>query len=184
MGITIYSVQKEKAPVEVRPKSDETLQTKVSCQGDIAVQPFYPETSDGVAWLLLCQGPAGEPGRDINGEVDEGPRLLAEQPGVLIGAEDPRSLDVIIEALAALKDRLEGRAPKSMEEGANVDIVGQHIHEASKNIQDDAGRDLCRAFEEAQGAEEDEEPPTTRMERGGIPAAPERPSTPWGKVTQ
>ena len=207
MGITIYSVQKGKAPVEVRPKSGETLQTRVSCQGDIAVQPFYPETSDGVAWLLLCQGPAGEPGRDINGEVDEGPRMLQDQPGVLIGAEDPRSLDVIIEALTELRRELakardieellqagdqlvrDARSygehlvehAKSGMSGVRpgvdmpeVDALGRHIHEASKAIQDEVGRDLHQTFEEAQRAEKDEEPPTIRMERGGFPAAPER----------
>jgi hypothetical protein len=112
VGIIIYSVEPGKAPVEVRPKSGEALQAKVSCEGDIAVQPFYPdENTHGIAWLLLCQGPAGEPGRDINGEVDEGPRLLQEQPGVLIGAKDPKSLDVIINALDALRRRLRGEKP-------------------------------------------------------------------------
>jgi len=129
VGIIIYSVEPGKPPVEVRPKSGEALQTKVSCQGDIAVQPFYPETSDGVAWLLLCQGPVGEPGRDINGEVDEGPRLLQQQPGVLIGAKDPKSLDVIIEALDALRRRLRGEKPDSplaaIEERTRRDIEEQ-----------------------------------------------------------
>lgn len=88
---------------------------KVSCQGDIAVQPFFPEDCDGVAWLALSEGPPGEPGRDINGEVDEGPRLLGEMEGVLIGATDPRSLDMIITALEALRGRLAGEPRYDLE---------------------------------------------------------------------
>jgi len=116
MTIEFYLLNEDGAtPIKWRPGDE--VQVKVSCQGDIAVQPFYPdENTHGIAWLLLCQGPVGEPGRDINGEVDEGDRMLQTQPGVLIGAEDPRSLDVIIEALTELRGKLWLAKAKDIEE--------------------------------------------------------------------
>jgi hypothetical protein len=84
--------------------------------GDIAVIPFCP-ADDGVAWLLLEEGPVGEPGRTINDEVDMKPRLLAEQPGVLIGADDPRSLETIINALGVLRRLLKERQEAEKESG-------------------------------------------------------------------
>lgn len=117
------------------------VQVKVSCQGDIAVQCFYPEDCDGVAWLLLSQGPKGEVGRDINGEVDEGPRLLSEQPGVFIGAIDPESLTVIIEALETLRDKLAARSATGMAEA-----------EQGKGLQDIATRDDLKAVRSVEEA--------------------------------
>lgn len=107
MAIHTYRVKQGHKPKEIVALPPEGLQAKVSCMGDIAVMPFYPGDCDGVAWLLLEEGPVGEPGRTINDEVDTGPRLLTEQPGVLIGAEDPRSLDAIINALSVLRTLLE-----------------------------------------------------------------------------
>lgn len=239
MGIQIYRLMAGGGQAEVKPLEGEGLQTKVSCQGDIAVQPFYPdENTHGVAWLLLCQGPAGEPGRDINGEVDEGPRMLQDQPGVLIGAEDPRSLDVIIEALAELRRKLWLAKARDIEERlqagdltmteanrllaerwgvkpedcypsepeptgllhATEDIVGKHISEASKGIQDEVGRESHRIIEEVL----DPSKPVGKAlgdaisrdfdqaiidglhegDQGGVPDEPHRTKTPWGKVTQ
>jgi len=226
VGINIYTLTSEGA-TKIKPLPGDDFQVKVSCQGDIAVQPFYPEHCDGVAWLLLCQGPAGEPGRDIRGEVDEGPRMLQTQPGVLIGATDPRSLNVIIASLMVLRDKLEGNYPKSLEHelckaisdqvakdiadiedqevaallGATVDVVGQHIHEASKAIQDEAGRELHKAMSEVVAEQEVQvfRDPTGGLGAGtevafpgrvasehrpgvDVPEVPQK--TPWGKVTQ
>lgn len=91
MGISVFVVTGE-GTAEVLPKKGEHLQTKVSCQNDIEVFPFYPEDCDGVAWMLLCEGSESEPGQD--------------SPGVLIGAKDPRSLDSIIRVATMLRDRL------------------------------------------------------------------------------
>lgn len=72
----------------------------VSCQGDIAVNTFGPH--DDVVWLRLSQGPVGEIGRSTNEE----PVDLDTCEGVLIGAKNPRSLDVLIEALTILRHKL------------------------------------------------------------------------------
>ena len=119
-------------------------QTKVSCQGDIAVQPFYPEDCDGVAWLALSEGPPGEPGRDIRGEVDEGPRLLGDMEGVLIGATDYRSLDAIIRSLVALRDRLQYGKQESPLERLN--------RQALEDIQDQEDKHMLDAMEAAAGS--------------------------------
>ena len=163
---------------EVQPLEGEALQTKVSCQGDIAVQSFYPEDCDGVAWLSLREGPAGEPGRDIRGEVDEGPRLLGEQPGVLIGATDPRSLNVIIAAMMVLRDKLEHKGEPSLE------------HELCKAISDQVAEDI--AVIEDQAIVEDLQRAGAGAPRHEVTKAMDtsmkrpmkRHTTPWGKVTQ
>lgn len=113
------------------------VQVKVSCQGDIAVQSFYPEHCDGVAWLTLSQGPPGEPGRDIRGEVDEGPRLLGGMTGVLIGATDYRSLDSIIKGLTKLRDRLRDGPPKSIEQEI-CEVIAEKVGEDIAEIEDEA----------------------------------------------
>lgn len=87
------------------------LQTVIHCRGDIAVLPFSPkiQVCGGVAWLLLQEREAGEIGRSCN---QKDTMCLPEQPGVLVAADDPASLDVIIEALTSLRDDLvELRAP-------------------------------------------------------------------------
>lgn len=81
------------------------LQTVIHCRGDIAVLPFSPKTQacGGVAWLLLQEREKGEIGRPCN---ENDTMCLPEQPGVLVAADDPKSLDVIIEALTSLRDDL------------------------------------------------------------------------------
>ena len=76
-------------------------QAVVSCKGDVLVLSFGPV--DGVAWLLLQEREAGEVGRE---GPDLEPMCLREQPGVLLAADDPRSLDVVIDALVDLRVRL------------------------------------------------------------------------------
>ena len=89
-------------------------QAVVSCKGDVVVLQFGP--SDGVAWLLLQEREAGEVGRD---GPDLEPMCLREQPGVLVAADDPRSLDVIIDALVDLRVRLARGEGEAVEEGAH-----------------------------------------------------------------
>lgn len=64
---------------------------RVSCQGDIRVTTFRP--IDGIVWVVLEQGPEGEPGRpgDRLQPVD-----LHEIPGVHIGIRDPRSAEALV----------------------------------------------------------------------------------------
>jgi hypothetical protein len=81
------------------------FQTVIHCRGDIAVLPFSPKTEacGGVAWLLLQERDKGKVGRPV---PEEGVICLPGQPGVLVAADDPQSLDVIIEALERLRDDL------------------------------------------------------------------------------
>lgn len=81
-------------------------QVTVSCDGKVAVLPFFPdENTHGIGWLLLQQRDEGE----LDAEVpDEGPIDLEEADGVLIGFENPRSIDVFLEALSALQEKFEG----------------------------------------------------------------------------
>lgn len=132
-GATLEDVFDGYFPEHVPPET--VVQVKVSCQGDIAVQRFYPEDCDGVAWLLLSQGPKGEVGRDINGEVDEGPRLLGEQPGIFIGATDPESLTVIIEALETLRDKLAGMDETEQSKGLQ-DIVTRDDLKVARSVEE------------------------------------------------
>lgn len=81
----------------------EATQVKVSCQGDIAVLPFFPDNETyGIAWLLLQEGEEGEVGRLV---PDEGPIDLEETKGVIIGFEDPESINVLLEALSAIQEK-------------------------------------------------------------------------------
>lgn len=129
-------------PIEIDGKK-----VKVSCMGDIAVQPFFPEQCDGVAWLALSEGPPGEPGRNINGEVDEGPRLLGEMEGVLIGATDHRSLSVLINALTALRDRLRDGPPVVMGAEMEADIARGIAEQTAKDVDRQILNDMEKAVE-------------------------------------
>jgi hypothetical protein len=131
-------------PIEVN-ELEAGKQVVVSCQGDIAVQPFFPEVCDGVAWMLLAQGPPGEPGRNINGEVDEGPRLLGEQAGVLIGAKDYRSLDVLIKVLTALRDRLRDGPPVVMGADFEQEVVDAMMEKTARDIDKHIVGDMMEA---------------------------------------
>ena len=67
---------------------------KVSCMGDVEVLDFPPEESDGCAWVLLRDGPAGVIGRDSDtNSVD-----LRETPGICIGMKDAASAAVLARA--------------------------------------------------------------------------------------
>lgn len=82
-------------------------QVVVHCTGDILVLPFSPkqEPCNGVAWLLLQEREGGEIGRD-QPEGQDSFMCINGQPGVLIAADDYRSLDVIIDALSCLRNEL------------------------------------------------------------------------------
>jgi len=187
-GISIEEAFEGYFPDHIDPAT--VVQAKVSCQGDIAVQHFYPEDCDGVAWLLLSEGPHGEVGRDINGEVDEGPRLLQEQHGVFIGATDPKSLDVIIEALDKLRRRLRGEPPCEEERIARAaaketakDVDYQLLCEVEDALRPDQpigealgiaiSEGLDQAMIDALYDDDPDEPPKKAVTK-----------TPWGKVTQ
>lgn len=86
-------------------------QTTISLLGDVSVLAYGPdENTHGVAWLVLEDGPSGEPGRALLDECPEKvePRRFEDITGVLIGAKDPRSLDVLIAILTELRDKLKG----------------------------------------------------------------------------
>lgn len=120
--------------------------TIVSCQGDIVVLPFFPENCDGVAWLLMHEGPQGEPGRDItpeDGLLD--PRYLQEQHGVLIGATDYRSLDTIIGVLTALRDHLRDGPPVVMGAEVEQDIAEGIAESMAKDIDREILDDMAKA---------------------------------------
>jgi hypothetical protein len=97
--------QEESMPISYRKLHGfQRRATEVHCQGDIALYTFGPdENTHGVAWLLLQEGLVGEPGRPVPARdaLD-----LRDQEGVLIAADDVRSLDSIIEALTDLRDAL------------------------------------------------------------------------------
>jgi hypothetical protein len=101
-------------------------QTTISLKGDIAVMTFGPdENTHGVAWLVFEEGPPGEPGRDtIREECPEKlePRMLQDIKGVLIGAKDPRSLDVLIKSLSELRDHLRHGKPEGP-----LEVTDRHV---------------------------------------------------------
>lgn len=82
-------------------------QTVVHCTGDVLVLPFSPKQKPckGVAWLLLQEREKGEIGRD-QPEGQDDFMCVSGQPGVLIAADNYRSLDVIIDALKSLRNDL------------------------------------------------------------------------------
>jgi hypothetical protein len=83
-------------------------QAIISLTGDILVLGFDPRQApmNGVAWCLLQEREAGEIGRTVNPRMVDPKICLREQPGILIAAENYRSLDVIIEELISLRDAL------------------------------------------------------------------------------
>jgi len=74
----------------------------VSCMGDVEVLDF--PLQDGTAWVLLRDGPRGEPGRKSE---DLEPINLSETRGVLFGMRDPRSAQALIDAFTKAKGELE-----------------------------------------------------------------------------
>jgi hypothetical protein len=83
-------------------------QTVVSHDGSVGVYTFDIASTEGTAWLLFQDHSGtndGEPGRPIPSEL-MGERKLDETPGVLFGFKDPRSIDVIVEALVKLRREL------------------------------------------------------------------------------
>jgi len=118
-------------------------QTTISLRGDIAVMTYGPDlNTHGVAWLVLEEGPPGEPGRDtMKEECPEKmePRMLQDIPGVLIGAKDPRSLDVLIQSLSELRDRLRYGKPEgpleAIDRQAREDIQAQQDAEFAREIE-------------------------------------------------
>jgi hypothetical protein len=140
-------------PKELLLSSNEGIQVKVSCQGDIAVQTFGPDKDTfGIAWLLLTQGESGEPGRKL--EVQD-PMMLSEQPGVVIGAKDPRSLDVLIEALDLLRCKLNEQSQKRLIDDEVASLIahalvgsGEWIFDAGVDLVSDSFKVRLRHFME------------------------------------
>jgi hypothetical protein len=83
-------------------------QVVVHCTGDIIVLPFSPkqEPCKGVAWLLLQERGGGKIGREPMPKEVDGEMCIQGQLGVLIAADNWRSIDVIIKALVSLKNDL------------------------------------------------------------------------------
>lgn len=83
-------------------------QTVISHDGSVGVFTFDIASTEGTAWMLLKDCSAtfpGEPGRQIPDEL-MGPKTLSEEPGVLFGFRNPKSVDVVIEALVKLRREL------------------------------------------------------------------------------
>lgn len=81
------------------------VQTTISCRGDIRVRSFWPQDTNGVAWLVFTEGPPGEPGRPLP-DSNELVNLSKLDASVFIAANDVRSLDSIIEVLTKLREKL------------------------------------------------------------------------------
>lgn len=83
---------------------------KVSLCGDTAILTYSPsKDTHGIAWLVIEQGPMGEIGRDVTDEECPHmlePRMLNDINGILIGAENYKSFDVVIDMLMKLRDQL------------------------------------------------------------------------------
>lgn len=75
-------------------KSHPVVQTVVYCQGDIEAQVFGPENHQGTGWLLLRTDPPLSKGEDL------------AQEGVLLGAADAESVDMLIGALEEIRRRI------------------------------------------------------------------------------
>ena len=91
---------------------------EVDLCGDVAIQPFAP--IDGVVYIAFRQGPPGEPGRSIDDPSFMDPVRLDRMQGVLIAADDPRSIEALIDiAEVALRDlrALRGGTPRAGGEG-------------------------------------------------------------------
>lgn len=146
MTIEIFRIREGKPAQAVVPLPDEGLQAVVSCQGDIAVLTYGPdENTHGVAWLLLEEGPGGEPGREtMKEECPEKmePRMLQDIPGVLIGAKDPKSLDSLITSLTELRDRLRG----PVNEEAELIALRQIGREMVEEVREETEREVAKAL--------------------------------------
>ena len=91
-----------------RFEEDEDHQAVVSFDGSVGVYTFDIASTEGTAWLLLQDHTGvndGGPGRPIPDEL-MGPRMLGETPGVHFGFKNPKSIDVVIEALVKLRREL------------------------------------------------------------------------------
>jgi hypothetical protein len=150
MTIEIFRLRDNLPAQAIEPLPGDRLQTVVSCQGDIAVLTYGPdENTHGVAWLLLEEGPSGEPGREtMKEECPEKmePRMLQDVPGVLIGAKDSKSLDALITSLTELRDRLRGGPVNEEVELAHLRQVGR---EMVQDIRDETDREIMAALGKA-----------------------------------
>jgi hypothetical protein len=133
MTIEIFRLRDNLPAQAIEPLPSDRLQTVVSCQGDIAVLTYGPdENTHGVAWLVLEEGPIGEPGREtMKEECPEKmePRMLQDIPGVLIGAKDWKSLDALIKSLTELRDKLRGPVNEEAELAALRQIGREMVEE-------------------------------------------------------
>lgn len=153
MTIEIFRIREGKPAQAVVPLPDEGLQTVVSCQGDTAVLTYGPdENTHGVAWLVLEEGPAGEPSREtMKEECPEKmePRMLQDISGVLIGAKDSKSLDAIIKSLTELRDKLRGPVNEEAELIALRQIGREMVEEVRQETEREVARALGRETEES-----------------------------------
>lgn len=148
MTIEFFKIEEGEPAQQIMPMSGQGLQAVVSCQGDIAVLTYGPnENSHGVAWLILEQGPNGEPGREtMKEECPEKmePRMLQDIEGVLIGAMDYRSLNALIASLVELRDRLMSTEGY----GAEVEIIEEAGRRMVEEIQAETDRCLLDALKD------------------------------------
>lgn len=122
-------------PVEFRSKLQGSEQVVVSCRGDVEVLSFPPDP-DGVAWLTLGDGEPGEPGRSRN---DLSPRVLSSHCGVLIGLQDVRSVDVLLDALRLIRGQLVDRGPRPR---PGPEIATGDLEEVARQVRDFSEGDL------------------------------------------
>ena len=105
-------------------------------RGDVLLQALQGRHS-GAVGLLLFDGPAGEIGRDMS-ELDpaETPDIRTHDT-VLLSFSDPRSIDVVIEALKRMKERLvqaPDTAEKAVFDGAMESLRDEEDKEWIANI--------------------------------------------------
>lgn len=131
-------------PIEFRNKLHGSEQVVVSCCGDVEVLSFSPDP-DGVAWLTFGDGEPGEPGRLGN---DLSPRVLSSHCGVLIGFQDVRSVDVLLDALRLIRGQLVDREPVALDLEAGrgprpgPEIVTGDLEEVARQVRDFSEGDL------------------------------------------
>lgn len=85
-------------------------QTAVEFTGDILVLSFSPEQAglNNVAFMLLQERRQGKIGEIPEPKEVDDKMCLHEQPGVVLAADDYRSLDVVIKQMTLLRDQLKG----------------------------------------------------------------------------
>jgi len=172
--IEIFRIKRDGKLQDLSLLPGDRLQVRVSCQGDLAVMPFFPTDDCDTGWLVIHEaGEEGEPGSNLPEHLI-GPRRLDEQEGILIGARDARSLDVIIAALEAIRARLEP--------DANLPPLEKIRLQTERDIADEEDRKFLDEFKTTVELAAEKMADEDNERDGGI--GDMRRGTPWGKVTQ